>query len=561
MSGFDEVFDFVVVGSGGGSMCSGLVMGNTGKSALILEKTKFIGGTTARSGGAMWIPSNRFMRRDGVNDSQEQAAAYLDSLLGDDPTAPGASRERRLKYVAEASRMIDFLTENGIRLTRVAFWPDYYDELNGGNKQSRAVISELFNLNELGPWKDKLRPGMLEVPATIGEAMSLQYFKKSWAVKFLMLKVVLRAIGAKLTGRRYVTAGAALQGQMLKAALKVGVDIRTESPVRELIVEDGRVTGVVTERNGKPWRVGANLGVLVNAGGFARNQAMRDTYQPGTRAEWTSVIEGDTGEMIQEMMRHGAAVAQMEEFIGFQTTPIPGFQDLAIKPGMQSVTAKPHALLVDQSGVRYMNEGGSYTAYCKSMLERNKVVPAMPSWAVFDQQFLKSYMIGNTMPGTKKPKSWTDEGYLRKADTIEGLSKLIRIDPAVLRRTIDRFNGFADKGVDEDFHRGGRAYDAWLGDPFFEGPSKTLGRIDQGPFYAVEVIPGDVSTFGGVVTDVYGRVLREDGSTIPGLYATGVSTASVLGRFCPGGGASVGPSFTWGYISARHAANLDTPET
>lgn len=558
MSSFDEVVDFVVVGSGGGSMCSVLVMREAGKSVLILEKTKYVGGTTARSGGAMWIPNNRFMIRDGVKDSREQALTYLDGLNGNDTTAPGAARERRLKYVDEAPRMIDFLVANGIRLTRTDFWPDYYDERPGGSKHSRSVFSEPFDLNELGPWKDKLRPGMLQMPATLGEMVELPHFRKSWAAKFLMLRIGLRGLAARLTRKKFTSAGAALQGQMLKAALDAGVDIRTEAPVRELIVDNGRVTGVLTEKDGKPWRVGANLGVLVNAGGFARNQTMRDKYQPGTSVDWTCVIESDTGEMIQEMMRHGAAIAQMEEFVGYPMTPAPGYKAMDIKPGMQGVTAKPHAILVDQSGVRYMNEASSYMAYCRGMLDRNKTVPALPSWAIFDEQYLKNYMFANTMPGpgSKKPQSWTDEGYLKKADTIEELAKSIKVDPAVLRGTIDRFNGFAARGVDEDFRRGGRAYAKWLGDPFFDGPSPSLGRIDQGPFYAVEVLPGDVGTFGGVVTDVHGCVLREDGSVIRGLYATGVSTASVMGRTYPGGGSSVGPSMTWGFISARHAAQL-----
>jgi 3-oxosteroid 1-dehydrogenase len=281
---------------------------------------------------------------------------------------------------------------------------------------------------------------------------------------------------------------------------------------------------------------------------------MRDRYQPGTSAKWTQVAPGDTGEMIQEMMRHGAAVAQMEEMVGFQMTLPPGSEDAYIKPGIQTTTASPHAILVDQSGVRYMNEGGSYMAYCKGMLERNKVTPAVPSWGIFDSRHLSKYMFANTMAGSKKPKSWYDEGYLRKADTVEELGRMLKIDPAALKATVDRFNGFVAKGHDEDFHRGDRAYDRWLGDPYHT-PSATLGTIEVGPFYAIPVLPGDVGTYGGVVTDINARVLRGDGSVIAGLYATGVSTASVMGRVYPGAGASVGPSFAWGYIAAKHAAN------
>jgi 3-oxosteroid 1-dehydrogenase len=554
MSGFDEVCDFVVAGSGGGSMCAGLVMRSAGKSVLILEKTDLIGGSTARSGGVMWIPNNPFMKRDGVEDSYEKAATYLDNVVGDHEDAPGATRERRRMYLTEAPRMVEFLVNQGIKLTRVGSWPDYYDERPGGCEPGRTVVAELFDSNDLGPWRTKLRPNVFAIPATLEEAMELPTFKRSWATKILMLKIGLRAAAAKLTGRRWVTAGAALQGRMLQAAVRMGVEIRTDSPVSELIVEDGAVTGVLTTKENRPWRVGARLGVLVNAGGFAHNQRMRDQYQPGTSAKWTMTAPGDTGEMIEEMMRHGAAIAQMEEMVGYQTTIPPGTEGDDVKPPAQSLTAAPHVILVDQSGVRYMSEGGSYMAYCKGMLERHKTVPAVPSWAVFDNQYIRTYMLAGTMPGSKKPQAWYDQGYLRKSETIEGLAQQLKVDPATLKATVTRFNGFVARNRDDDFGRGNRAYDRWLGDPF-NRPSETLGSISQAPFYAVPVYPGDVSTYGGVVTDEHARVLRKDGSVIPGLYATGVSTASVMGRAYPGAGSSIGPTFAWGYVAAKHAAS------
>jgi 3-oxosteroid 1-dehydrogenase len=295
--------------------------------------------------------------------------------------------------------------------------------------------------------------------------------------------------------------------------------------------------------------------VLVNAGGFARNQAMRDKYQPGTRAEWTNVPEGDTGEMIQEMMRLGAATGCMEEMVGFQSTIAPGTEDAVVKPGVQSALASPHAMLVDQTGARYQNEGGSYMAFCKGMLERNKVAPAVPSWGIFDSQHLRKYGVPGSSPGSKAAEAWIAKDFVRKADTIEKLAELIKVDPAALKATVERFNGFCAQNRDEDFHRGDREYDRWLGDPTHK-PSETLGPISAGPFYALPVVPGDVGTYGGVVTDTYGRVLREDGAAIPGLYATGVSTAGVMGRSYPGAGCSVGPSFTFGFIAAKHAAGL-----
>jgi len=557
MAAFDETFDWVVVGNGAGSMSSALVMRKAGKSVLVLEKSAWAGGTTAKSGGVMWIPNNRFMRAAGDKDSAEAAITYLDAAAATDPgEAPGTSRERRLAYVQEAPKMIDFLVDQGLKMERTAdFWPDYYDELPGGCKTTRCVSAQLFDTNELGEWKSKLRPGFLPVPVRLDEGMKLPYYKKSWTGRKAFLKVILRTAWTRLTGKKVVSAGAALQGRMLLAGLKAGVDLRLESPVSELVVENGVVTGVVTVKDGKPWRVGAKLGVLVNAGGFARNQAMRDKYMPGTKSEWSQTNEGDMGEMHVEMERIGGVLAQMDQMVGYQTSLAPGWEKMFPTPPIQSLTGKPHAILVDQSGVRYMNEGGSYELYCENMLKRNRTVPAIPSWAIFDATCIDQYMVAGTMPGASKPAAWTEQGYLKKADSIEELARLIQVDPAALKGTVERWNGFVEKGVDEDFHRGERAYDSWLGDPY-HGPNKALGAIETGPFYALNVVPGDVSTYGGAVTDVNGRVVRADGSPIEGLYATGVSTASVMGNVYPGAGASIGPSLTFGYIAAKHAAGV-----
>lgn len=544
----DEQFDFVVVGSGGGSMCAGLVLRKAGKSVLILEKTDLVGGSTAKSGGVMWIPNNRFMAERGEPDSEERAAEYLGSVIADYPDAPAATMERRLAYIREAPEMLEFLLGEGVKLTGGNHWPDYYDNRPGGSERGRTVVAEVFDANELGPWKDRLRPCMMEFPVRSDEATLLPLIKTSWRARMQALKVVLKIAAAKLTGKHPITSGAALQGRMLQAALKAGVDIRTSSPVRELIVEGDAVKGVVTEKNGREWRVGARLGVLLNAGGFAHNQEMRDKYIPDTRAEWSYAAPGDTGDMHKELARIGAHMVQMEEMVGGQmtVTPTGGVQHVQIQ------VAKPHTLLVDQSSVRYQNECGSYMEFCKQMLIRNRTVPAIPSWMILDSQYLRKYMLGETMPGTRKPKSWLDEDYLRKADTIADLARICGIPEDALEATVKRFNGFARQGRDEDFHRGERAYDRWLGD-YTHQPNAALGSIEEAPFYAVQIVPGDVGTYGGAMIDEFARVLREDGSVINGLYATGTTSASAMGRTYPGAGCSIGPSFTWGYVAAKHA--------
>lgn len=559
----DEVFDWVVVGSGGGAMTSALQMASAGKTVAMLEKSEWIGGTTCKSGGTMWIPANRFMASG--EDNYESAVAYHDAVVGDGTGFPGTSPERRRTYAREAPRMIDFLHDQGIALERGSrFWPDYYDNLESGCKTSRTVQALPFDKARLRqgaarcmgiqaaprPYRAACQDGRRRqdtvYPAKLGDqtARGEDWTKDhSWQVD----------------GKKWVTAGAALQGRLLEAALKVGVEIRTNSPVNELILETGpdgndRVTGVGLTVNGRSKRIRARLGVLVNAGGFGKNQAMRDRFQPGALAAWSSEIESNAGDMHVEMERIGAVLAHMDEMVGLQCTPAPGWEDAYTPFGMQLVTAKPHAILVDQSGERYQNECGSYEPYCQTMRERNRDVPAIPSWAIRDAQYMQKYGLADRLLGGKVRPAWTESGWMKQATSIEGLANAIGIEPTALRRTVERWNGFVREGRDRDFHRGERAYDNYLGDPFFtDGPNNTMGTIQKAQFYAVPIMPGDVGTFGGAVTDIHARVLRADDAPIRGLYACGTSTASPMGGVYPGAGCSVGPSMTFGWIAARHA--------
>jgi 3-oxosteroid 1-dehydrogenase len=545
----NETHDFVVIGSGGGSMCAALVMRAAGHSVVILEKTGFVGGTTAQSGGVMWIPNNRFMVQDGVLDSPERARAYLDAIIGDHNDTPGATRARRRAYVEKAPEMLEFLISQGIPFKRMAAWPDYYDAAPGASVPGRTVVAELFDANLLGAWKAKLPPGILPVPAYLDEAMALPKMRHSWASRGILARVLARAIGGKLRGKHLVGAGTALQGRMLHAALKAGTDIRVDTPVEKILIEDGRAAGVLVRKDGAERRIGARLGILINAGGFARNQAMLDRFMPGISTEWTSAGLGDTGEMIEQAERLGAALAQTDMRVCSQIALPPG--KIWPRAGLQTEMAKPHCIVVDQSGERYVSEAGSYMDFCAAMVERNKTVPAVPSWMVVDSQYLRRYTLAGLMPGSKIPKSWDETGFLRRGDSLESLASASGIDGARFVATVARFNGFVRAGRDEDFHRGEGAYQRWLGDA--DAPAPNLGTVEQPPFFAIQVFPGDVSTYGGIVTDESARVLRTDGTPIPGLYATGTSTASVMGRTSPGAGASVGPSFTWGFVAAQHA--------
>ena len=544
-------FDFVIVGSGAGSMCAALVLRAAGQRVIVLEKTGLVGGTTAQSGGVMWIPANRYMKLAGIDDSAEQAMAYLDAVVGDHEDLPAASRERRRAFVEQAPQMIDFLVEQGIHLRRIPSWPDYCDA-PGASVPGRTVVSELFDVKQLGEWRARLRPGFVPLPAHLDEAMQLPQIKRSGAAKKVLLRVLGRALADKLSGRARRTAGEALQGQLLQAALKAGVDIQLDATVTELVVDNERVSGVTVEIAGARRHIDAQLGVLINAGGFARNQRMLDRYIPGTSATWSSTIDADTGEMIEAGERIGAATAQMSERIGMQIALPPGSEQMKVKAAMQNDICKPHAIVVDQTGVRYARESSPHPQFSECMLERNRTVAAVPSWMICDSQYLATYMLAGTMPGKKKPPSWADANFLRSGDTLEALAAACDIDGAQLRATVERYNGLVAKGHDDDFGRGDSAYDRWVGDPLNRS-SNTLGAIEKGPFYAVALYPGDVGTFGGLLTNERAQVLRQDGTVIKGLYATGGSAASVMGRSEPGPGGSIGPAMTWAYIAANHA--------
>ena len=361
------------------------------------------------------------------------------------------------------------------------------------------------------------------------------------------IKLLLRMKLVQWRGKPILSFGGALQGRMLMLADKAGVDMRTEHGVIDLIEENGRVVGVVAEHKGKQIRIGARDGVLINAGGFSHNAEMRKKYQPQPSSDtWSNANPGDTGEMIQIAERHGAALDHMD-----QAWWVPGTNPPHIPNGPSLMhntdISKPHCIIVNRHGKRILNESGSYMENGQRMYQHD-----VPAYVILDARHRKRYAWGIQPPGNT-PKEWLDSGFMKTADTIEELAVKAGIDPAGLRAEVDKFNGYCETGKDLDFNRGGRGYDNCFGDPTVK-PNPNLGKIDQGPFYVMEIVPGDVGTAGGILTDENARVVKTDGSVIPGLYATGNSTASVMGRCYPAAGASIGASYVFGWIAAHHAA-------
>ncbi|AIT79824.1 FAD-dependent oxidoreductase [Novosphingobium pentaromativorans] len=543
MAGFDESFDIVVVGSGGGGFCAALTALDAGRSVLVLESTDMVGGSTAMSGGALWVPNNPLQAKAGVKDSRDASLTYIQALNTHDNSA---LRQRRdAAFVDEASEMVSFLMRRGVPLERCEGWSDYHDELPGGSVRGRSLSAKFFDLRKLGDWASRLRRGAAPFPLKWPEFAMLPLVKRTARAKFYAARLGLRLTKMKITGAQLVGMGTALQGRMLKEILDAGGEIRTDSPVNDLVRNDsGRVTGVIAEIDGKTRRIEARLGVIVAAGGFAHNQQMRDEHGPKpAHADWTHANPGDTGSMLSVMMKHGAATDMMDNAIWLVTSKLPsGYKIFHIDD-----IAKPHAIMVTPQGRRFTDESGSNYDNGRNMYAAG----ATPGWAILDSRHRDRYIWAGAMPG-KTPPEWFESGYMKKAETIEELARLCGMDQAVLAETISRFNRAAETGVDDDFGRGARAYDRAWGDPTVR-PNPVLGAISEAPFYAVQVFPGDVGTTGGVVINEHGNVLDREENPIEGLYAAGNSTASIFGRTYPGAGATIAATFTFGYVGVQHA--------
>jgi 3-oxosteroid 1-dehydrogenase len=561
MTHWDETVDFLIIGSGGASMCAALMCKSLGKRALIVEKQAKVGGSTAYSGGVWWIPNNPVMKRAGVGDSIERAREYFNSVVK--YRGPGTTDAKRDAYLETGPEMVSFLETQGMLFQYADGWSDYYDDRPGGEPRGRSLIAEMFDIKELGEWKDRLAmyPG-LEFPMSSHEFPQLFLAKRTWAGKRMAMRLAWRMLKCKVTGRDLRANGTAIQGRMLQMALRAGLPIWTETPVEDFIVEGGRVVGVRANRNGRSVHIRAIGGVLINAGGFSRSRRMRDRYGPKPNAwQWTRANPGDTGEMIEAAQRLGAAVDCMEEAWWVITSlgPNESFPEGALAPDGHPLPfmhhldlSLPFSIMVDQDGERFCDEAGSYMEIGQRMYaQHQKTGKAIPAWVIMDRRQRDYYPWGTASPG-KIPKAWLESGYLKQADSLDNLARTCGIDPGGLNKTIARFNEFCRIGQDADYGRGSRAFDRCHGDPSVK-PNPNLGPIERPPFYAVAMYPADVGTAGGIVTDEHARVLRSDGSIIPGLYATGNSTASVTGRSYPGAGASIGASFVFGYLAARDA--------
>lgn len=534
--------DVVVIGSGAAGAVAALAAHAGKAKVLVLEKTDKFGGTTAVSGGVVWVPCNKHMAEVGIADAFDDALGYV-TRLTDGKSDPALVR----RYLEIAPQMIDFIEgATPIAFKALGRYPDYHPEFEGGRPGGRSLDPGLFDTNTLGAWKDKLRrsPVFGMTAMSVSEATDWGVFSKPSALPFGLL--------AKRFKQGLVCYGGALSGGLLKALLDRGIEPMLSTAAQELIVEEDRVVGVRAKQGEKEILIGAKRGVVLASGGFEWNADMCKRFLGGPLTHPNSP-PGNDGDGLKMAMSLGADLGNMSEAWWCPSLMVPGeeYDKRQLHRGDFATRSLPHSVIVNRKGQRFVNEAHNYNDLMKAFFAFDPVAyerTNLPAWIVIDQQYLDRYALLTYVPGMPVPE------WLVKADTLEELAGKIGVDANGLGATIARFNRAALEGVDPDFRRGESVYDHFYGDPEHK-PNPNLGTIEKGPFYAIQVHTGAIGTKGGARTDGDGRVLRPDGTAITGLYAAGNVMAGVTGAGYPGAGATIGAAMTFGFLAGKHAAS------
>ncbi|BCI51057.1 putative 3-ketosteroid 1-dehydrogenase or fumarate reductase/succinate dehydrogenase [Mycolicibacterium litorale] len=550
----DTTVDLLVVGSGTG-MGAALAAHAGGLSVLIVEKSEYVGGSTARSGGALWFPASEVIKADGGGDTPERAATYLDAVVGD--TAPGSRRSAFLKHVDATVDLLRRATP--MRLFWAREYSDYHPEHPGGTATGRTCECRPLDIAVLDEYLPKLRPGVMEVkipmPTTGADYRWLNLMSRVPRKGIpLVAKRLGQGLGGLLLGRRYAAGGQALAAGLFAGVLRAGIPIWTETSLQRLVTDDGgRVTGAVVDHLGREVTVTARRGVILAAGGFDHHMDMRWKFQSERLGEHASLgAETNTGDAIRVAQDLGAAIDLMDQSWWFPAVAALPDGDPKVMLAERSL---PGSLIVDQTGDRFVNESCDYMSFGQRLLDRERAGnPVESMWIVFDQQYRNSYVFAAELfPRMPIPKNWYDAGIAHRADDLAELGRKMGVPDARFVGTVERFNEMAHAGQDSDFERGRSAYDRYYGD-LTVTPNPNLRALDRGPFYAVKMVLSDLGTCGGLRADERARVMREDGTPIDGLYAIGNTAANAFGATYPGAGATIAQGLVYGYIAAQDAA-------
>jgi len=562
-------YDIVVVGAGGAGMAAALFAAIDGRKVLLVERTEYVGGTTAFSGATTWIPNT--LHKAGVNgdDNPEKAAAFLRGVVGNHSSE--AMRDAFLRNGPDAIARLE--AETDVHFRARPLHPDYVQEVEGATVRGRALEPLPFDGRKLGKDLALVRPPIPEFTVLGGMMVDrddiphLLNMKNSWKSFLYSIRIVGRfGLDRVRWGRgTRLLMGNALIGRLLYSLRKCRVDILVNTSVEELVRGKSGIEGLVIrdgiDDGGTRRRIAVRHGVIMATGGFTRHPKRRAELLPEA-AVYSPTAPGATGEMQDLALNAGARFGTSgcdHAFWAPMSVRRRADGSMAVFPHFVLDRGKPGFVTVNKAGRRFVNEAASYHQFVQAMFRTNDESPCIPAFLITDSEGLRKYGIGMVRPGGKGLKPFFDDGYLTEEPTLAELARKLDIDALGLEDTVRRMNGFAASGVDPDFGRGTTAYHHVNGDAAHK-PNPNLGTIGTAPFYAVRLHPGDIGASTGLVTDEHAQVLGPDDKPIGGLYACGNDMQSIMGGTYPGPGITIGPGITFAYIAARHAGGRTSAE-
>jgi succinate dehydrogenase/fumarate reductase flavoprotein subunit len=557
--------DALVVGSGAAGMSAAVTAGHRGLNVLIVEKEPCFGGTTARSGGWLWIPGTSLARQWGIVESPDQARSYLRHEAGNSFDAARVDA-----FLSAGPEAVDFFTsQTALRFDMPLVFPDYHAEAPGGAQGGRSMVTRPFDGRELGPHVKNLGAALPELTVfgmMLGSGKEIVHFMRATKSLTSAIYVAKRLSRHFIDVMRYgrgmtLTNGNALAGRLAKSAFDLKIPLWLSSPVRELIVENGAVRGAMVEREGRLVRVNAKRGVILACGGFPHDVIRRKAMFPHAPDGTEHYSPGPTGNTGDGLRLAEAVGGRVEDTLPNAAAWVP-VSVTKRKDGTRGVMphfidrAKPGVIAVMRDGARFANEGNSYHDFVQEMMKAAKPGEEIAAFLICDHPTLRKYGLGCVPPFPMPIGHHLSTGYLMRGDTLAALAAETGIDAAGLEATVRQFNPSAADGQDPAFGKGSRAYNRFQGDAL-HGPNPCIAPIERGPFYAIKMVIGDLGTYAGIKTDENARALDANDHAIEGLYAAGNDMASIMGGNYPGAGITLGPALTFGYIAGRHISGGD----
>lgn len=547
--------DVLVVGSGASGMATAITAKLLGLKVIVIEKSKNYGGTTARSGGWLWVPCTDHAKKFGHEDSPEAVKAYLKYESGD-----AYNEDRVDSFVNHCRDAVAFFSKNtAVQFDMPLTFPDYHAEAPGAMQGGRSMVTRPFDARELGDRLVLLEPPLPELTVMgmmIGSGADLRHFLKATRSLESALYTVKRFTTHFLECMKYgrgmlLTNGNALAGRLAKTALDLDIPVLTDTAAKDLIIENGRVVGINACSVGKDINILASKAVVMAAGGFPHNIELRKRMYGHSQTgvdHWSPTTETNTGDSYAMVKKVGV---EMDTHLPNAAAWAP-VSLVKRKDGTTGVMphfidrAKPGVIAVNVLGKRFVNEANSYHDFVQGMIKGANINGQITSWLICDRKTLRLYGLGSVPPQPMPISKYLKNGYLKKGNTIAELAQSCGISAEGLQETIQQFNGHAKLGHDPEFGKGSKAYNRYQGDALHM-PNPCLKPIQQGPFYAVQLHPGDIGTYAGLPVDRHSRVLDSTGQPVDGLYSVGNDATSIMGGNYPGAGITLGPALVFGY--------------